>query len=412
MTTDSSTPPAWLSALMKGVSARFGRGQPSDWKNRDFEQLSFEIRKQTGVYISPATLKRIAGKTATPNAYHPQNATIEALTRYAGIQDDSGDKEPPESVALESEHIPVRRRAGVAMLMVLILIVTGFVVFYQFDRHAPHRAKLRLLHLEGNNPSTALFEYHLPPSADSVFINYDDGFRPEYLSPEKNRISRYFQYPGVFHVRLVCRGKVISDTITVVVHTRGWQALASYLGQEYKDRFFPIPLTVCDTSMLFACSRVRMGGLGIDTGRIVVLRLDKVDFIGVSGDNFIFDAVLRNTVYWPAIRCNSLEIIIWGSRGKIAIKFVNPGCSHWLYCRLSEKHLESADTNLSMFARDLSEWSHLRIANRRQNIQISADDKILYTDTYMRSIGSLEGVSFVFHGNGAVQQCSIKQAEE
>ena len=54
-----------LKSIKKGVVRQFKKGKPEHWRNRDFEDLSFEVRKATKVLISAATLKRIFGKNKT-----------------------------------------------------------------------------------------------------------------------------------------------------------------------------------------------------------------------------------------------------------------------------------------------------------------------------------------------------------
>lgn len=73
-----------LRSIKKGVAKRFNKGGAADWRNRDFEDLSFEIRKTSKVLISAATLKRIFGKNKTAVTYYPQESTLEALENYAG----------------------------------------------------------------------------------------------------------------------------------------------------------------------------------------------------------------------------------------------------------------------------------------------------------------------------------------
>ena len=65
-------------ALLRQIEIKFGRGVSSEWKNRDFEDLNFEINKKTKTVISALTLKRIFGKIKTTDDYIPQKATIKA----------------------------------------------------------------------------------------------------------------------------------------------------------------------------------------------------------------------------------------------------------------------------------------------------------------------------------------------
>ena len=48
--------------IIKCCETYFGRGAAADWRHRDFTDLGRDILNDTGVNISPSTLKRIFWK--------------------------------------------------------------------------------------------------------------------------------------------------------------------------------------------------------------------------------------------------------------------------------------------------------------------------------------------------------------
>ena len=70
--------------LLKRVEVVLNKGDYKEWKNRDFQELSFQIKRDTDILISTGTLKRIFGKVKTGENYNPQLTTIEALILYIG----------------------------------------------------------------------------------------------------------------------------------------------------------------------------------------------------------------------------------------------------------------------------------------------------------------------------------------
>jgi len=73
-----------LNDIVTCCKSCFNRGLATNWKHSDFTALNFEILRETGVNISPNTLKRIFGKIAVDDDYWPQQATIDALIQYGG----------------------------------------------------------------------------------------------------------------------------------------------------------------------------------------------------------------------------------------------------------------------------------------------------------------------------------------
>jgi len=204
----------------------------------------------------------------------------------------------------------------------------------------------------------------------------------------------------------------ISNNETFTVSTRGWQALAAYYQQTYQERYFPLPIINNIHTGFFHVSAAQMHRIGMDTSRIVVTRLDNFDFNPIDGDNFSVETALKNTGYWAAIRCNSVIIKLSGTKGQIDFKFVNPGCSRWLYYRLANEIITADSVDLSQFAQDLSQWRNIRIENHNQDIRLFLDKNQIFQQSYSSSIGQLKGISYIFHGSGYVDFCQLKDSDK
>jgi hypothetical protein len=392
-----------LSSIKNAVVKRFGKGKPTYWRNRDFEDLSFEINKTTRVLISAATLKRIFGKNKTSETYYPQESTLMALEKYAAL---TGKK----SIFLLSSI----RKKHFALLVIPILIF-GIVFLFISKQSSPEQmlsVKLELNKIDGANPATAFFSYNVPKTKDSLFVSFGDGHPLQYISANNNTISHYYRHPGMFNVCITARKQVLSDTIKLYIPTNGWQALAYYYQQDYTERYFPVPMDFAASSNGFHLTRQDLASIGMDTTQIVVLRLDNFKKTGISGDSFNLKTRIKNVNYWPAIRCYSGYIKIIGESASIIFKLTNEGCSQFGEFTLSEKNAQGSNADLSSFSLDIKNWNDVKIINNEKNVRVIINTKTVFQESYNNSIGAIVGVSLQFHGSGYVDYFQLYDKEQ
>ncbi len=411
-----------LELILSHVEAKFNRGTSSEWKNRDFEDLNFEILKKTKTTISALTLKRIFGKIHTSDDYFPQKATYNALMIYSGL-DSSAFDTVPEMIVPSSEIQPEQPVSSVDIasesavkphkyrpfIWASLLVVAASVLYFTFAQRRQSAPKGRfVLHkTEGFNPMTAHFDYSTPNTNDSFRILFDDNFPPIDIQSGKGKTSYYYQYPGLFKARLLAGKQVISDTVPILVQTNGWQALAYYFEQKYKERYFPLSVARYSEGV-FHPTPTEYAKVGMDTNKIVVLRFDNYRPTNVSGDSFSLQTEFKNSDTFSGIRCNSVYLVVCGRNGMVHLRFANPGCSHWLYYELSEKKENNDTKDMSLLTFDLSKWQTIRVENKNKKVQFYVGNVLKFTDTYTKSIGEIVGVTLIFHGSGYLRSFNLK----
>ena len=387
-----------IDSLIRLVAQKFNRGKAKNWQNKDFDDLSLAIRNKTKVTISPSTLKRIFGKVSTPNRYYPQKATLEALKNYTGYEF----QQPQANSMLKPYKINKK-----LFWLAIPLVLTCLGIIYSaksFKNISDNQVKasIELVTIDGKNPATVFLRYDTPVTEDSLFLNFGDGYKPEYIVEGKKEISRYYRYPGNFNITIEKNGQVISDTLKIKIETNGWEALAYYFDQQYKERFYPIIIKESYKNNALFYSTSELSKFGIDTSRIVVMRLDNYFSNQNNADSFIFNTSIKRASYWPALRCYGMEIIVAGEKGDISFKFVQPGCSKWASCQISEKIINGDSKEVTLLGIDFSEFKNIQIRNLDQTVSLIVDEQEIITDTYKNSIGNICGISYVFHGNGSV----------
>lgn len=404
-----------INTLLQQVEAKFNRGSSTNWKNRDFEDLNFEIYKKTKTSISALTLKRIFGIIKTAEEYHPQKATINALIKYCDytpnqlsmVEKAETDASPilktvpPKSA--QSFYFFRNKSIFYSVAALLLILLGSFYLLYKKSHSGDIEveANFKIIKTDGENPKTVYFECNTPQSRDSFYISYDRNYKPIYIPNGKQKKSSYFfQYPGLYHVQLLRNWNKVCDSIAVFLPTNGWQMLGYYFDQKYNERYFPIEIGRSMKDGYLHPTKEVLNNAGMDTSKMVVVRIDNFKHSGVNGDNFVLTTTLKNSDNWSGIRCNSIFLYVEGKNGTIRLRFANPGCSYWIDYQLSEKEISHKDEEMSSFTFNLSEWQRFKLENRNKKVVLSINDVQRFTKRYEKSIGEIVGVTVLFHGNG------------
>ncbi len=405
--------------ILREIEVKFGRGSSKNWINRDFEDLSLQIRLSTKIVISTLTLKRVFGKIKTPDDYLPQKVTQQALEIYAGLtaknqlqKSSISDLKPePEVVPDIIQNNPKKKFHTLLFVAISAMCISGlcFIFISKSTDNKALNGSLKLIKTEGENPKTAYFEYSTPNVVDSFKILFDEEY-PAVFAPngKSTKISYYFQYPGLFKVRMLHKNAIVSDTISVFVPSKGWQASAYYFEQKYSERYFPLDIKKCLQSGIFHSTKQLLSTTSLDTTKIAVIRIDDFRKTGKTGDSFTLETTLKNPDQWPGIRCNSIFLYVQGTEGTIRLRFANPGCSYWIDYILSEKYISNKDSDLSNFTFDLNNWQQFRLENRNKKVDLFINNSRRFSDTYKKSIGEIVGVTVLFHGNGYIKDYLLK----
>ncbi|WP_215224964.1 hypothetical protein [Echinicola shivajiensis] len=268
-------------------------------------------------------------------------------------------------------------------------------------------AELKLERIEGNNPSTVFFSYSIPVTKDSLFLYLGNGIEPFYLNPYNKKISLYLRFPGVFHPYIGTKRKaILASSEKLFVQSKNWQTLGYYYEQPYSMRYYPIPMSFNSPNYAFHINGNELNRLGMDTSKIIVLRLDNFKTTETNGDNFLFNAKVKSSEFWPAIRCNSIYVSVVGENSKIMFKTTNEGCSAHSEYILSEKADYGTD-KLIDFCINTSEWHTIQINNKDKNVEVKINDNLAFKDSYDQSLGKILGVSVMFHGNGYLDHLQL-----
>ncbi len=386
-----------LSPLLKSVEKRFDNGRFSDWKNRDYQELSFQVKEASKILISPGTLKRVFGKLGTPEGYKPQVATIKALEAYV------------RDIIPEGKNAHKKQIISVVIIMVC-LFVAGLVLLIGSRRkkNSLITTHIELLNIVGYNHSTAVFKYILPDKVEGAFVDFGDGDEPVLISAGEKTITHYYRHPGAFEVSVFKGEKAISAPLRVFVETDGWSAMGFYFDQGYSMRHFKIPLQSASFNGMYFPDMQILAKSGLDTTKICLTRIDNYKETDVNGDNFSFETRFKSAGLWSAIRCNTVLARVQGSEGEVEFTFSKKECSHWGHYRLSEKYFSGEAHDLSGISFNTDEFNSLKFENKAKNVSVYINNSLLFNGRYENSIGNIMGVSLLFHGSGYLDYLRLR----
>lgn len=383
--------PTKLQRLLRKTESGFGRGPSADWRNKDFEDLSFEINLKSKILISPATLKRLFGKVKTSAKYTPQESTIKALQIFSGYNDDI---------------ISDKKYSSKWNYLVPLIIPLIFVVIWLFKQKMENSelksCQLGLVKIEGNDSASAYFNYSVPKSKDSIFIDFGNNSDLIHVRGANKTISHFYGFPGYFDTKIRTRKKILKEGVKAFVPTTGWKALAHYFNKDLITRYFPVPFNGNVNKGIFHATRKNLASLGIDSTEIVVVRLDNYKKTQVSGDSFTLHSRFKNSSFWPGIRCFSVHYYVIGTKGQVYFKFTSKGCSSVAEYKTGEIYAQGSNKDLTNFTVDLHKWSDIEIKNTNKHVTVMIGDSLAFDGLYTNSIGEILGSTILFHGSGSV----------
>lgn len=393
-----------LYEITKHCADRFNRGTAEGWKHSDFMDLSRAIFLETQVTISPNTLKRIFGKITVDEDYIPQQATLDALSRYGNYQPEAAALPPTAPATLPDTHR--KRSYTLPIAVILILLAAGTTTAWLYY-HRPIKGNIQVTHTEGLLPATTLFALQLPTTGDSLFVNFGDKYPLTPVSPGQQTIAHNYLFPGVFDATIQTRNQRIART-KVFIPSQGWIGLGFHLQAVLPEKYYEFAADKTGPDSLFHIPNTLLQRKGLDTTGSFYTRLCNYAPIPAVTDSFIFTTQFKSLLE-PGIHCKRVKFEITGAEGILMFTLASTGCSYRVTNIISEQKFNGATANLSQFVTDLGQWNNLRLENHNKQLLLYVNDSLRYKGSYQQSIGTVKGVLLEFAGNGFVKHCRLSR---
>ena len=387
------TKAATLNDIVKCCEIRFNRGDATTWKHGDFVDLHQKILRDTGVNISPSTLKRIFGKIAVDKDYIPQQATLDALKKYGNYIE----PENPQPVLSSAPDSPnntskVKRWRIVSLILIVSTVIAGLLA-WQFWKPKNISGSISIARIEGRLPATAFFELQLPETDDSLFVNFGDKSPLMYVKPGSKNAAHIYYFPGVFTASVQTRQQAIATT-SAYIKSGNWLAFGCHRQEDIPLHFYAIPAVKTGSDSVFQVTKMQLSKMGLDTTGPILTRLCNYMPVEHSGDDLIFETTFKNSFQENGIYCRSTQFQIAGSNSMIRFRLVSSGCSMRILNVLSEQTFKGATDNLSQFVVDLNQWNTVKLVNHNKQVSLFVNGKQIFTGSYQRPLGEIRDYSW------------------
>ncbi|MEI9921020.1 MAG: hypothetical protein WDO14_19830 [Bacteroidota bacterium] len=392
-------------------------GDSGLWTNSDFELLSDKIFEKTAVRLSISTLKRIWGKVKYDNS--PTAATLNALANflgYASWRDFESEQSKNVAAPVETTEPVIqptkgaRRRILIRVPVVIAVVIASVVIVFLLVRgRSPHRfdpAKATFTHREVTDdlPNSVVFDYDVSAyDADSAFIqqNWDPMRREKVPLDGKQHTSVYYE-PGYFMAKLIVNDTIVRED-NVWVKTKGWKGI----------------LMTNKTPIYVSDADVRLGDKMGFTSALLQQKwetpiftehaatLQNVRDFNANVNSFDFEALLRNISTPEECVCRRVIVYLLTSEMAIIVPISTKGCSSELSILTTNGWKSGKDNDLSALGCEFKNMEKLNVGIKDSVLNISINDKVVFTEKQMHPNGKIVGVRVAFEGAGEMQYAKM-----
>ncbi|WP_162915868.1 hypothetical protein [Paraflavitalea soli] len=385
-----------------------GYAHTGQMTQRDFDYISSEIEKKSGILISGTTIKRLA---LGDFSRLPQVATLNAIANYFDYKTWQDFKASRATVIKPEFDIPpsVARKEGsrffkrkllyfAASLLVVVLIL----VFFLFESRPAsisnaEKAKFSCQKSTRNDmPNTVIFKYDIDQvHADSFFIQQSwDKNRRRRIYKNKYTITDIYYEPGYHIAKLIANDSIIK-TMDVHIPTDGWffyaiDNIANYIPEYIKtDKY------------------INNGVLGLSVQQLkennIDITKDKLyhytyfpDSMTVKSNNFR----LKTRVRMNEVRnswCPYITIELFCQGYFIQMKSTKKGCANKASLILSQE-IKGNETDLTALTFDVNQWTDVEIVSTNNIVTIYINNKAAFSAPSFDRIKYISGFAFISNG--------------
>lgn len=385
-----------------------------DWRVSDYNSLSSQLGKQTKVYLSVNTLKRLFGQLKTPQRYFPQKATRDALAQFIGYRDwqefelvHATIKSVPLKIevekSIEGRSIPAevksktnRKYTYISLFAAILLIMAG-IFFIWKSAGDPIDVKLICENPFGNVPHTAVFKL----KSGATGVNNEE-FKIDFMDEAiqssisgKKEVAKFFRNPGVVYATLLYKDKPI-DTVAIYMQTKGWVANS---GND-TSRAYPIAgLKPLNPKNIYV-SKEQLDSAGLATNKPFLVGYSNIKPSNISGDNFSFNCRVFSEQSRPGTQCVETTVIILGEKHRHLLTLNRASCVAFSQYKFSEKRVQGSEQFLGALAFDPLNGGDIEIRVENKKASVILNGKKVLTTSYERSIGKVMGIKILFSGIG------------
>jgi hypothetical protein len=250
-------------------------------------------------------------------------------------------------------------------------------------------------------PNSVIFKYDATAAGDdSVFISQSWDISRKFAVPkDKKEYSSIYYLPGYFRAKLIV-GKQIMKEHDLMISSNGWLAVIEQdeVPLYFNQKEFLKGYTVEVDKAIMEAYNISLQPV------IPHLRFYNVQDMGdLRSDNFSFETSVKSNFNQGSAACQRVQILILCKNDAFVIPLCAKGCVGDLNLYAGGKAMQSKNTDLSKFGRDMNQWVQLKVEAKDKHIRILVDgeEATAFAGEYEPS--DIVGVQYRFDGPGAVK---------
>jgi len=380
----------------------------SDYKNmtqRDFEHISGEIEKKSGIVISATTIKRLSNGEFSRL---PQIATLNALSNYfefntwqeyrasLATREKQGIKKVNAGPPRKRLHFPVQLKWG---LLLLSIPIFGYFLLTTKSQPGNFDKAGFSAHKNTSNdiPNTVVFNYDIDlVNADSFFIQQSwDKNRRVRIYKNTHTLTDIYYEPGYHTARLIANDSIIK-TVDISIPTDKWFFCANEDKARYTTEYIKTDTFTRNGSLAITPDELRHNKIDVDQEKMYVYCYfpGKLE---VNSDNYS----LKTRVRMKELRnnfCPYLSLEIYCQRYFMVFKSTPPGCASEAFILLGEKQINGKETDLASIAFNVTRWTDIEVIVKNRHATIKINGKDCFSTSYSNSAALITGMGFLSNG--------------
>lgn len=393
---------------LEELCAKIGYSDRTKLSQSDFEHLCYLVEEKTKIIISVSTIKRVFNGNFERL---PQSYTLDALTKYIGYSGwqefkatklnsaknspspahESGEISKDHTKAKESRAYRYSALAGVTIILVA-------VAFISIRKNAGTEASFSVQKIVSEGvPANVIFNYDIDHvEGDSFYIqpSWNKTLRIKIAKNRHTQTETYYE-PGYHTAKLIGDDKILKQ-VRVHIPTKGWIGYTKVNFSDPYPQYFQAATIVRDSVLGLNLSGLKANDIEIRNDKIYYYACFP-DSLNIDSDNFTLIARIRMDPVKPTL-CPWIISEVYSQNSLFFFTGTTPGCTGEVHAMFSDRYLDGKKNDLSSLGFDVRSWKDVRIAVKNRVVKISIEEKEVFTTTYERPGGLIQGMGFGSNG--------------
>ena len=399
-----------LNTCLSLIEKKLEWGSSSEWHNDMFLELSEIIQQKTGILLSPTTLKRVWGRVHYESS--PSISTLNTLAQfidYKNWRDFKLNANISKPSFFEKKVVPYLSIIvpSAAVLTLVFISLFSMTNLSNADTEKDFsNVVFKSQPVTEGLPNSVVFNFDLDGiESDSIYIQqFWDKTKTIKLYKGQTQATGIYYFPGYFRSKLLVEGKIIKEH-DLFIKSNGWSGTLDY---------DPVPKYFTNKD-IFSDQKLSFPKIAFDEitnlKEPIISSFHLIQDFNASGDNISITSKVKSLYSDKWAVCQTLRVVILGSKGAMIIPFTQKGCISDISLLLNDVYLNGKKHDLSNFGVDLSYFRDIAIRVKGKNVTIEVDKELIYSGNYNESIGRFVGIRYRFLGAGEVENLSILNLE-